>query len=650
MLRSLRFLGACLALLLVAARVEAASVTLAWDPNSEADLARYYVGYRTSPTGSETLVNVGNVTTWTLSTATAGSTYYFRVYAENTSGLRSAPSNEVSTVIPTTPPPPSGGGLALERGALNFGAVQASSTAFGAKTPSQRVLVSQTASGAAVAWSALSVGTGSNRISVSPTSGSGTAPITVSLAPTSLAPGTYTNTVRVTVGTTQLDVPVTTRVYSAGGSRPPVGYFDTPTNGVVNVAGSLPVTGWAVDDIGVARVDIYRDAVGSEPAGAQILLGSASLVSGSRSDIEGNYPDSPLNYRAGWGFMVLTNMLPDLVNGRATGGNGSFRLHVYAIDTEGVATYLGAKNFQANNAASVKPFGTIDTPAQGGTASGSAYMVWGWAISPRGTIPTNGSTITVYVDGTARGNPTYNNNRSDIAGMFPGYANSNGAIGFLPLNTTTLANGTHTISWVVTDNLGNTEGIGSRFFTVQNGTVGADVGWDGRHARRWRSSRLVTRSARPSKPFRKCRRTSRSSRSRKSRPTIGRRSSSSRSGPARFACARERPNRSSCGWRVSSTTARRPTRATSSWTAGCGRSPSDHRSTRRPASSPGSPGRDSSDVTSSSSSARARPASRRESRSTSESGRSTTATTGIDDRLRAQAPGSGLRQEHTDRI
>lgn len=470
MLRSLRFLGACLALLLVAARVEAASVTLAWDPNSEADLARYYVGYRTSPTGSETLVNVGNVTTWTLSTATAGSTYYFRVYAENTSGLRSAPSNEVSTVIPTTPPPPSGGGLALERGALNFGAVQASSTALGAKTPSQRVLVSQTASGAAVAWSALSVGTGSNRISVSPTSGSGTAPITVSLAPTSLAPGTYTNTVRVTVGTTQLNIPVTTRVYSAGGSRPPVGYFDTPTNGVVNVAGSLPVTGWAVDDIGVARVDIYRDAVGSEPAGAQILLGSASLVSGSRSDIEGNYPDSPLNYRAGWGFMVLTNMLPDLVNGRATGGNGSFRLHVYAIDTEGVATYLGAKNFQANNTASVKPFGTIDTPAQGGTASGSAYMVWGWAISPRGTIPTNGSTIAVYVDGTARGNPTYNNNRSDIAGMFPGYANSNGAIGFLPLNTTTLANGTHTISWVVTDNLGNTEGIGSRFFTVQNGT------------------------------------------------------------------------------------------------------------------------------------------------------------------------------------
>ena len=37
------------------------------------------------------------------------------------------------------------------------------------------------------------------------------------------------------------------------------------------------------------------------------------------------------------------------------------------------------------------------------------------------------------------------------------------------IDTTTLTNGLHTISWTVTDNLGITEGIGSRFFTVSNG-------------------------------------------------------------------------------------------------------------------------------------------------------------------------------------
>jgi hypothetical protein len=479
MLGTLRLLGVGLVLLLVAARVEAATVTLGWNPNAESDIARYYVGYRTSPTGAETLSPAvppsacsGNPATcmWSLTTAVEGQTYYFRVYAENTSGLRSAPSAQVSATIPTTPPPPAGGGLTLERGALNFGAVQSSGSTLGTKTPGQRVMISQTAAGAPLAWTVASVGTGSSRISVSPTSGNGTTPITVTLASSSLAAGTYTNTVRVTVGSTQLNMPITTRVYAPGASTGPSGVFDTPTNGIVNVAGSLPVTGWAVDDVNVARVDIFRDAVGSEPAGAQILLGTASLVAGSRPDVENLYPNAPLNYRTGWGFMVLTNMLPDLVNGRATGGNGAFRLHAYAVDAEGRATYLGAKNFSANNTASTRPFGTLDTPAQGGTASGTAYMVWGWAISPRATIPTNGSTMTVFVDGTARGNPTYNNYRSDIAGMFPGYANSNGAIGYFVLNTTTLANGTHTISWVVTDNLGNTEGIGSRFFTVQNGS------------------------------------------------------------------------------------------------------------------------------------------------------------------------------------
>src|SRR5919109_1829674 len=106
MLRAFRVLGVCLVVCaLFSARAEAATVTIAWDPNAEADLARYVVGYRTSPGGSETTVNVGLVTTWSLTTAVAGQTYYFRVYAENTSGLRSAPSNEVSAIIPTTPPP-----------------------------------------------------------------------------------------------------------------------------------------------------------------------------------------------------------------------------------------------------------------------------------------------------------------------------------------------------------------------------------------------------------------------------------------------------------------------------------------------------------------------------------------------------------------
>jgi hypothetical protein len=95
---------------------------------------------------------------------------------------------------------------------------------------------------------------------------------------------------------------------------------------------------------------------------------------------------------------------------------------------------------------------------------------FGWALAPQpNIIPTDGSTIGVYIDGALRGHPTYNQFRGDIASLFPGYENSSGAVGFFVFDSTTLTNGVHTISWSVTDNAGHTSGIGSRYFTVANG-------------------------------------------------------------------------------------------------------------------------------------------------------------------------------------
>jgi hypothetical protein len=74
----------------------------------------------------------------------------------------------------------------------------------------------------------------------------------------------------------------------------------------------------------------------------------------------------------------------------------------------------------------------------------------------------------VLVDGVNLGHPAYNQYRSDIATLFPGLANSNGAVGFFYIDTTLLANGIHTISWVATDSAGHTDGLGSRYFNVLN--------------------------------------------------------------------------------------------------------------------------------------------------------------------------------------
>jgi hypothetical protein len=80
----------------------------------------------------------------------------------------------------------------------------------------------------------------------------------------------------------------------------------------------------------------------------------------------------------------------------------------------------------------------------------------------------------VNVDGVTIGNPTYNQFRGDIASLFTGFANSNGAVGFMYIDTTKMANGLHTISWNVYDNKTRGNGIGSRFFNVFNVGSGLD--------------------------------------------------------------------------------------------------------------------------------------------------------------------------------
>jgi hypothetical protein len=223
------------------------------------------------------------------------------------------------------------------------------------------------------------------------------------------------------------------------------------------VYGSIAVTGWVLDDTGAASVKIYR----GEP-GDLVYIGDAVFVEGARPDVERAHPDYPMHYRAGWGYMMLTNFLPN-------NGNGTFKIHAAATDMEGHQVTLGTKNIVCDNAHAIKPFGAIDTPDQGGTASGSGFINWGWVLTPQPNhIPTDGSTINVWVDGVDIGHPIYNLYRSDIASLFPGYDNSNGAVGYFYLDTTAYENGVHTIQWTAEDSGGNTDGIGSRYFTIQN--------------------------------------------------------------------------------------------------------------------------------------------------------------------------------------
>ena len=239
---------------------------------------------------------------------------------------------------------------------------------------------------------------------ISTTAGAGTTTITLNVDPHVLpTPRTATLTIAGQI----------VRVTQAGGhSNPPFGVIDTPADNASGIAGSLAVTGWALDDVGVSRVRVFRDPVAGE-ANTLIYLGDATFVEGTRPDVQAFMPSAPFASRAGWGLMVLTNMLPN-------GGNGTFRLWAIADDVEGHATVLGIRAFSASNAGATVPFGTIDTPGEGEVVSGT-IVNFGWALTPQPEIiPTDGSTIDVVIDGVVVGHPVYDNFRGDIVGAVPG--------------------------------------------------------------------------------------------------------------------------------------------------------------------------------------------------------------------------------------
>jgi hypothetical protein len=296
---------------------------------------------------------------------------------------------------------------------------------------------------------------------------------------TPTATGTATFTVQATnslgTATATLSIVINPIINTTpSNSSGPYGSFDTPINNTTGIAGEIAVTGWALDSVGVAKVDIWREPVGNEPVASNgfVYIGDAVFVAGARPDVVAAYPNVPFNYRAGWGYLMLTTGLPN--NGGSPGpGNGTYRLHAIAYNTAGTAVDLGTRTITVDNAHATKPFGTIDAPLQGGTLSGTVIN-FGWALTPQPyMIPADGSTIAVTVDGQVVGHPVYNQYRGDIATSFPAYANSNGAVGYFYLDTTTLTNGVHNIGWLVHDNAGRTNGLGSRYFTVLNSGAGA---------------------------------------------------------------------------------------------------------------------------------------------------------------------------------
>lgn len=359
--------------------------------------------------------------------------------------------------IPVDPPH-----IVLNRTRLNYGSIIG-----GVQTGSQTLLI-ENSGGGVLDWN---VSVSDSWIEVTPVTGAENMLVAVSIDANGLAMGSYKGAVSIIdrqADNSPAAVDIYLEVKEKAWETSPMGVFDAPTDGST-VYSAVPISGWAIDDTEVKSIKIYRDPIPGHETD-QRYIGDALLVEGARPDVETRFNEYPKNYLAGWSYMMLTNFLPN-------NGNGTFVISAVVIDNSGNEVTLGSKTIACDNANAVKPFGAVDTPLQGGDAWGTTFVNFGWALTPpSNTIPKGGSTIKVWVDGVPLpGNPVYNLYRKDIAMGFPGYNNSNGAGGYYILDTTRYANGIHIISWSVTDDAGNTDDIGNRYFRVMN-VVNSPVG------------------------------------------------------------------------------------------------------------------------------------------------------------------------------
>jgi hypothetical protein len=458
-----------------------------------------------------------------------GVTYTFAVRATTAVGA-GAPATATAQV----PVPPA---LTPSPARLQFGATKnGADGALVSVTPAQTVTVSFAGSPTPV-WTA-----SANQPWVQVTGGSGTGAGWFSVGiinPSNVLAGSTSLTATVTLSATNAgttaSIPIELDVrQQTGTTASPIGQVDTPVQNSTDVVGAIGVTGWALDDVGVANVKIYRSCLGIDnPLSCQTILGQSVVFVGeaaflpeARPDVEAAFPWYPNGIAAGWGMQILTNMLPHIPNSQLYGGQGALTLFVYATDLEGNVRLLGRSSnpfdstyatptfITMGNDTIAKPFGTIDTPALGGTISGTIAN-FGWVLTPDANttagdpgdilMATNGSGMVVYIDGIATSLVAYNQCRGtvgnppgagvfcndDIANIFGNptpqatltertsnptrFRNldaTRSAIGAYVMNTTLLTNGRHQIAWGVADSATRGEGIGSRFFTVLN--AGAD--------------------------------------------------------------------------------------------------------------------------------------------------------------------------------
>jgi sugar lactone lactonase YvrE len=203
-------------------------------------------------------------------------------------------------------------------------------------------------------------------------------------------------------------------------------FIDTPSPKDGAYEGLVLMAGWALDDTSaIAKVTISVDGV---PYGT-------AAYGLTRTDVCAAYPGRPGCPAVGWSFLLNTGQL----------SNGSHVLGVTATTADGRNATSSASFSVANWSPS--PVNNamrlmIDSPSPNSGALAGIAHLGGWALDDNAPI----TSVQVAVDNVAYGSAMYGSVRADVCSAYPNRPGCPDVGWDFFLDTTLLADGTHTLA------------------------------------------------------------------------------------------------------------------------------------------------------------------------------------------------------------
>lgn len=222
--------------------------------------------------------------------------------------------------------------------------------------------------------------------------------------------------------------------------------IDTPGTQSGPFSGVPAFGGWAVDDYtGISSVGVAVDG---------IPYGNAAY-GGNRADVCKVFPGRPGCPNVGWNFLIDTTRI----------GDGTHTLAITARPVNG-QSYTATMSFRVANQGSSgnSTLVDIDHPSSSDGAFSGTASFFGWAFNDNDPI----ATVQLFVDGISKGNAALGGERIDVCTKFPGRPGCPNVGWNAMVDTTSLADGMHTLEVTATTTAGQ-RATASAAFSVANG-------------------------------------------------------------------------------------------------------------------------------------------------------------------------------------